>query len=205
MDAVFGPTNFRNEIIWKRTSAHSSAKRYGAVHDVILFYGRSDDMVWIGGHQEYDEAYLRHRFSRGGDRPWKDADATGAGVRHGETGKPWRGFDPTATSRHWAYPPKELDRLDASGMIYWPKKKGGWPRLKKYRKDAKGVALQDVWTDIFPLNSQARERLGYPTQKPEALIDRLIMARCPFRIVSVAALVCRNGTRHQTAAMVDRL
>ena len=131
MDAVFGPDQFRNEIVWKRTSAHSSAKRFGPVHDVILFYGRSDELQWIGGHQPYVAGYVKQRFARGDDRPWKDADLTGSGVRHGETGEIWRGFDITAKGRHWAYPPTELDRLDSEGMIYWPSKKGGWPRFKK--------------------------------------------------------------------------
>jgi DNA modification methylase len=176
LDAIFGPAQFRNEIIWKRTSAHSSAKRYGPVHDVILFYGRSDEMSWIGGFQAYGEDYVKQRFARGDERPWKDADLTGSGVRHGETGEVWRGFDVTAKGRHWAYLPSELDKLDTAGMIYWPEKKRGWPRLKKYLADAKGVPLQDVWTDIFPINSQAQERLGYPTQKPEALLDRIVLA-----------------------------
>ena len=176
MDAVFGPDQFRNEIVWKRTSAHSSAKRFGPVHDVILFYGRSDEMQWIGGHQPYDAGYVKQRFARGDERPWKDADLTGSGVRHGETGEIWRGFNVTAKGRHWAYPPTELDRLDSEGMIYWPSKKGGWPRFKKYLDDAKGVPLQDVWTDIYPINSQAQERLGYPTQKPEALLKRILSA-----------------------------
>ena len=176
MDAVFGPDQFRNEIVWKRTSAHSSAKRFGPVHDVILFYGRSDELQWIGGHQPYDADYVKQRFARGDDRPWKDADLTGSGVRHGETGEIWRGFNVTAKGRHWAYPPTELDRLDSEGMIYWPSKKGGWPRFKKYLDDAKGVPLQDVWTDIYPINSQAQERLGYPTQKPEALLERILSA-----------------------------
>lgn len=176
MDAVFGPDQFRNEIIWKRTSAHSSAKRYGPVHDVILFYGRSDDMKWIGGFEAYGDDYIKQRFSRGEERPWKDADLTGSGTRNGETGEVWRGFDVTAKGRHWAYPPSELEKMDAAGMIYWPTKKGGWPRQKKYLDAAKGVPLQDVWVDVFPINSQAQERLGYPTQKPEALLERIINA-----------------------------
>jgi DNA modification methylase len=176
MDAVFGPEHFLNEIVWKRTSAHSSAKRYGPIHDTILFYRRSDVGFWRGGHQGYDESYVRQRFSRGGGRPWKDADLTGAGVRYGETGEVWRGFDITAKGRHWAYPPTELDRLDAEGRIYWPNARGGWPRLRVYLDETKGVSLQDVWTDIPPINSQASERLGYPTQKPEALLERIIQA-----------------------------
>jgi DNA modification methylase len=174
LDAVFGPANFQNEIIWKRTSAHSSAKRFGPVHDVLLFYSRGDDMQWLGGHQKYDEAYVKQRFARGKDRPWKDADITGSGIRHGETGEVWRGFDVTAKGRHWAYPPAELDKMDAAGRIYWPSKKGGWPRMKTFLDEMEGVPLQDVWTDVSPINSQAQERLGYPTQKPQALLERIV-------------------------------
>jgi len=133
IDAIFGATNFKNEIVWKRTSAHSSAKRYGPVHDVILFYGASESMNWVGGHQAYDDDYVKQRFARGDDRPWKDADLTGSGVRHGETGNTWRGFDVTAKGRHWAYPPTELDRLDADGLIYWQRKK------------VRGRALRNIW------------------------------------------------------------
>ena len=176
LDAVFGPQQFRNEIIWKRTSAHSSAKRYGPVHDVILFYGRSDEMEWIGGQQAYETDYVQQRYKRGDDRPWRDENLTGAGIRHGETGLVWRGFDVTAKGRHWAYPPSVLDAMDSVGEIYWPTKKGGWPREKIFLDEAKGIPLQDVWTDIPPINSQARERLGYPTQKPEALLERILGA-----------------------------
>ena len=93
MDAVFGPEQFRNEVIWKRTSAHSSAKRYGPVHDVILFYARSDDMTWIGGFMSYDDDYVKQRFARGEERPWKDADLTGSGVRQAR--QVWHGADLT--------------------------------------------------------------------------------------------------------------
>ena len=117
MDAVFGVVNFRNEIVWKRTSAHSSAKRYGPIHDVMLFYGTSSDMAWIGGNQDYSVSYVRQRFKRGGERPWKDADITGSGIRQGERGEVWRGYDVTAKGRHWAYPPEDLDKMDLEGRI----------------------------------------------------------------------------------------
>ena len=177
MDGIFGHENFRSEIIWKRTSAHSSARRPGPVHDVILFYTVRAKYTWNALYQQYDEAYIKERFQRGdGDKKWKDADLTGSGIRHGETGKAWRGFDVTAKGRHWAYPPDELDRMDAEGRIYWPKKKGGWPRERKFLYDSKGIPLQDVWSDIPPVNSQADERMGYNTQKPLALLDRIIRA-----------------------------
>lgn len=177
MDGIFGHENFQNEIIWKRTSAHSSAKRYGPIHDVILFYSMSDQsFVWNPQYQPYEESYLDMFFDQTDDagRRWKRSDLTGAGTRNGETGKLWRGIDITAKGRHWAYPPSELDRLDKQGRVHWPKKVGGMPRLKQYPEDLKGVPLQDVWTDIKPLHNRAEERLGYPTQKPVTLLRRII-------------------------------
>lgn len=176
LDAVFGIDCFRSEIAWKRTSAHSSAHRYGPVHDTILYYGRSTKCTWNGGAHSYSADYVTSRFTHNDGRPFKDADLTGAGTRNGETGLPWRGFDPTAKGRHWGYPPAVLDEMDAAGKIYWPKKAGGWPRLKQYLEDSEGIPLQDVWTDVYALNSQASERLGYPTQKPVALLKRILAA-----------------------------
>jgi len=204
MDAVFGHSNFRNEIIWKRTSAHSSAKRFGPVHDVILYYARSESAKWVGGFQAYDDAYVAQRFSRqDGGRAWKDADLTGTGTRNGETGEVWRGFDPTAKGRHWAYPPAVLDQMDRDGLIYWPKKAGGWPRQKKYLDQTEGVPLQDIWTDIFPVNAMARERLGYPTQKPLALLERIIKASTDEGDV-VFDPFCGCGTAVYAAHLTNR-
>jgi DNA modification methylase len=178
MDAVFGPERFRSEIIWKRTSAHSSAKRYGPVHDTMLFYTRSSVYTWNVQHQPYEPEYVATFFERtdpDGKR-WKRMDLTGAGVRNGATGEVWRGIDVTAKGRHWAYPPEALEELDRSGRIHWPNKAGGMPRLKQYLDDMPGVPLQDIWADLRPLHNLTAERLGYPTQKPEALLDRIIQA-----------------------------
>ncbi len=179
LDAIFGPTNFRSEIIWKRTSAHSSAKRHGAVHDVLLFYSKSDRFTWNQLYQPYEKEYLETFFDQkdSDGRRWKRTDLTGAGVtRQGETGQPWRGIDVTAKGRHWALPPRMLDQLDAQGSIHWPKKDGGMPRLKQYPEDLPGVPLQDVWNDIRPIHNMSQERLGYPTQKPLPLLERVIRA-----------------------------
>jgi DNA modification methylase len=194
MDAVFGPVSFRNEIIWKRTSAHSGSKRWGPVHDTILMYSKSDTYCWNPIFQKYSTDYLDHfyRLSDEGGR-FQIGDLTGAGVRKGDSGKPWKDIDPTAVSRHWAVPnkivqrligkkeisqlsvQKKLDILDANGLIYWPPK-GKMPRLKRYLDEEKGVAVVDVITDINPIGAFAAERLGYPTQKPEALLERIIEA-----------------------------
>lgn len=179
MDAVFGPERFLSEIVWKRTSAHSGASRPAAVHDLILLYSKTGAYTWNQQYQEYDPAYLETFFEMKDPdgRRWKRTDLTGAGVtRVGPTGRPWRGIDVTSKGRHWAYSPEELDRLDAAGLIHWPAKKGGMPRLKQYAEDMPGIPIQDVWNDIRPIHNLAAERLGYPTQKPEALLERIIKA-----------------------------
>jgi len=176
MDGIFGPAQFQNEIIWKRTSAHSSAKRYGPVHDSILFYSRGSEFTWNPQYLPYEAEYLDTFFDQTDPdgRRWKRTDLTGAGTRNGETGLRWRGIDVTAKGRHWAYPPSHLDKLDAAGRVHWPQKKDGMPRLKQYPEDLKGVPLQDVWTDIRPMHNLSTERTGYPTQKPLTLMDRII-------------------------------
>jgi DNA modification methylase len=178
MDGIFGHHNFRNEIIWKRTSAHSSANRYGPIHDVLLFYTKSDKYTWHKQFGEYDEHYLKEFYTHvdPDGRRWSRSDLTGAGVRHGETGEPWRGIDITAKGRHWFTSPAELDKLDAAGKIHWPESRDGMPRLKRYIDEQKGVPMQDIWTDIKPLHNLAAERLGYPTQKPIELLTRIIQA-----------------------------
>jgi DNA modification methylase len=178
LDSLFGPDSFLNELIWKRTSAHSSAKRFGPVHDVILFYSKGPRYVWNQSYQPYDDTYVNafytHRDADG--RVWRRSDLTGAGTRNGETGKQWRGLDVTAKGRHWAYPPAELDRMDVAGRIHWPAKPGGMPMLKRYLEDQPGMPLQDVITDVPPMHNLAAERLHYPTQKPLALLERLVGA-----------------------------
>ena len=122
MDAIFGPRNFRSEVIWKRTTAHSSAKRYAPVHDTLLYYVKTDTYVWNEPRIAYEKEYLDkyYRFDDGDGRLYWRADITGAGVRHGETGSVWRGHDVTGKGRHWAYPLAVLEQMDADGRIYWP-------------------------------------------------------------------------------------
>lgn len=201
LDAIFDPRNFRSEIIWKRTTAHNSAKRYGPVHDVILYYAKNATQVqWNRTYQTYDSGYVasKYRHTDGsGQGPYRLSDMTGSGTRNGESGKPWRGFNPTSIGRHWAISiycvnkyrqltgtelnglptlQDRLEALDSVGLIQWPDKDGGRPEHKRYLSDMPGVALQDVWTDIDPINSRAAERLGYPTQKPLALMERILNA-----------------------------
>jgi adenine-specific DNA-methyltransferase len=176
LDEVFQRANFRSEIIWKRTSAHSSAKRYGPVHDTILFYSKSDDFLWNSVYGAYEPSYVEMFFDQvdADGRRWRRSDLTGAGIRRGETGHNWRGIDVTAKGRHWAYLPAFLDELDELGRIHWPQKEDGMPRLKQYPEDLPGLPLQDIWTDIRPMHNLSGERTGYSTQKPEALIERML-------------------------------
>jgi DNA modification methylase len=196
LDAVFGPANFRNEVIWKRTSAHSAAIRWGDVHDTILFYTKGDKYTWnevLIPHS--DEYAARYKKEDAKGKRWADDNLTAPGVRHGDSGAVWRGFDPTAKGVHWKANLKtvegivgaanaenlstteKLDLLDKHGYIHWPHQRdggSGFPRFKRYLSE--GGRLQDVVSDIPPVNSQAAERLGYPTQKPEPLLERIIKA-----------------------------
>lgn len=196
MDSIFGHQNFRNEIIWKRTGAHGRAKKWGPVHDTILFYTRSDRYTWNRTLETVDKTYLEERYNTKDSKgSYQAISLTGPGTRTGSSGQPWRNVNPTDTGRHWELPPdralpsffqfpngyaqmdcqERLDVLDAAGLIYWPPR-GTQPRFKRYAEVAGGNSIQDVITDIAAVNSQAEERLGYPTQKPVALLERIIRA-----------------------------
>ncbi len=187
MDAIFGHENFRSEIIWKRTSAHSSTKGWGPVHDTILLYSGGTQYTWNRTYQPYEDSYVEN-FYRHNDKKgrFRIGDMTAAGARRGESGQPWRGIDPG--SRHWApsrsFPGGEtlpdsthaaLDALDKMGRIHWPKR-GGKPGFKRYFHEMPGMALQDIIYDLPPIGARAEERMGYATQKPLALLERIIKA-----------------------------
>lgn len=204
MDAVFGPQMFKNEIVWKRSHSHNSAKRYGPIHDVILYYSKSDGARWNPTSTPLDPEYVlsHYKYEEKGRR-YKRQDVTGAGVRRGETGKPWRGIDPTPKARHWMRPPSELEELDRQGLIYWPEKAGAWPYLKLFLDERSGQPIQDIWSDIDPINPIAAERLGYPTQKPEALLERIIKASSSEGDL-VLDPFCGCGTTVQVAQRLNR-
>ncbi len=197
LDAVFGKNTFQSEIIWKRTSAHSASKRWNDVHDTILFYSKCEDFTWNEVLLEHSEEYAaRYKNKDAEGKLWADDNLTGPGVRHGDSGATWRGFDPTSKGSHWKVSLKtvesiigpekakklstteKLDLLDEHGFIHWPQTRSGtgsgFPRFRRYL--SAGAPVQDVVTDIPPINSQASERLGYPTQKPVALLERIIQA-----------------------------
>lgn len=177
MDAVFGPKNYRNEIIWKRNYSHNSARRYGPVHDTLLFFTKSEAYEWNSVRLALAESYVASHYKHEENgRRYKRENITGAGIRHGQTGVPWHGIDPTDKGRHWMRTVDELEKLDRDGRVYWPEKPGSWPYLKVFYDETDGQAIQDIWTDLSPINSQAQERLGYPTQKPESLLERIVLS-----------------------------
>jgi len=175
LDAVFGHKRFLSEIVWKRTSAHSSAKRPGPSHDILFLYSKSANYIWNPIFTAHDSKYIQSHYTQtdSDGRIWQPDNLTAMGTRKGSSGKPWRGFDVAAKGNHWKFTIENLEKLDAEGKIYWPAS-GGWPRYKRYLDEVKGIFLQDLWTDIPPINAQAKERLGYPTQKPEGLLERII-------------------------------
>lgn len=197
LDAVFGADMFKSEVIWKRTGAHNSAKRWGPLHDTILFYTKSSRYTWNRVFQAYDESYTEGKFGTADQRgAYQAVSLTGPGLRKGESGQSWRGFNPSDKGRHWQPPSmmydyyekltgeslaelpmqQRLDKADEQGLIYWPSKKDGQPRFKQYLAISPGMPAQDIIDDIPAVNAVAVERLGYPTQKPLALLERIINA-----------------------------
>src|ERR1035441_9342288 len=178
LDEVFGAGNCRNEIVWKRTSARSDSATFNHIHDTLYFYSKGDKIRFNQLALPHDPTYIAryYTYAEADGRKYATIDATQAGLRNGPSGKPWRGFDPASKGNHWKFHPDELDKLDGQGRIYWPEKDGGWPRLKSYLNETEGVAIQSIWTEVKAVNSQADERGDYPTQKPEALLERIISA-----------------------------
>lgn len=183
LDGIFGREGFRNEIVWRRTSAHNDARFYGRVHDTILFYTRRGGEPYFERRfRAYSEEHVRKTF-RGHDTRGRYAcsSLTAPGARPDRRyGQPWHGHDPAkmGKGRHWMYAPETLDEMLAAGLIGFREGGKGQPYMKRYLDDARGVPVGDVWDDIPPVRG-GKENAGYPTQKPEALLDRVVTASCP--------------------------
>ena len=177
MDSIYGADNFRNEITWKRYGAHNDvgqgSTRFGRVHDIILLYGKSGSVTWNQGFTPLDDKYVERTYrhvDEGTGRRFTTTPLTGPGGA--EKGNPvyeWNGH-----VRAWRYSRETMQQLDEQGRLDYSKT--GYPRRKLYLDESRGVPIQDVWTDIYSLSGSNSERLGYPTQKPQALIERIIQA-----------------------------
>ena len=176
LDAIFAPVNFVNEIVWQRTSAHNDPVRFGRVHDVMLFYSKGKDRAWNQGYEAPDQAYFAsHDFERDErDRLYRKRDLTAPAHGRNAGQFVWKDKKPPK-GRMWSYTKENMERLEADGRIVYTT--GGMPRLKIYADELKGTPYQDVWVNpALWLNAAATERLGYPTQKPVALLERIIGA-----------------------------
>ncbi|MBI2166186.1 MAG: restriction endonuclease [Chloroflexi bacterium] len=201
LDSIFGKENFRNEIAWQRTGAHNDAKRYGAVSDRLLFYSKSNKWTWNPQYTEYTPEYIKERYhyvEESSGRLFWPNQMTGAGqgparMIGGQLREP-------PSDRHWAYTQEDIDRLETEGRIYWST--NGAPYIKNYLDERKGRPLQDVWTDVV-MTKSGQERLGYPTQKPLALLERIIQASSNEGEV-VLDPFCGCGTAVAAAHKLDR-
>ena len=206
LDAVFGPMQFHSEIIWKRSSAHSDTKQgrviHGHIHDVLLFYTRGDEWTWNPIYTPYDAEYLESEYRHVGDngRRYKETDCTAA-KPGGDVSYEWH-VKRSSSDERWVADLTDEYKKPKKGVVYlgvrpyegrfWAYSKAnliefartdhlihrstGMPRIIQYADEMPGVPLQDVWTDIPPIGARAAERLGYPTQKPEALLERIILS-----------------------------
>jgi len=177
LDAIFGGENFRNEITWKRSSAHSDTKQgrkaFGNIADTLIYYTKGGDYFFNPQYSQYDEEYVEKTYDNvdSDGRRWKSSDLTGPGGA--AKGNPKYEF--LGVTRYWRFSRENMERLLAEGRIY-QSKPGAVPRMKHYLDEMSGVPLQNIWEDIPPIGAQAAERLGYPTQKPLALLERIIAA-----------------------------
>jgi len=177
LDQIFGAAKFKNEIIWQRTSAHGDttqgARHFGRVHDVILYYSKKETPKWNPQYREYDQAYIetfyRHVEPETGRR-FQAVDLT-ARKPGGDTLYEWKGKRPYR-GRYWAYSKQKMEEFERQGRLYYTKT--GMPRLKYYLDEMPGMPVQDIWDDIPHVLGS--ERLGYGTQKPRALLRRIIEA-----------------------------
>lgn len=177
LDSVFHPPGaFRSEIVWKRSTAHSDTKQgrrqHGRLHDVLLFYTKGEEWTWNPIYTPYDPAYVEAKYPHtepDTGRRFGLWDMSGPGGA--SKGNPQ--YEVMGVTRYWRYSKERMDELIKDGRVMQPGP-GKVPRFKRYLDDSPGIPLQDVWTDIDPINSMASERLGYPTQKPEALLERVI-------------------------------
>lgn len=239
LDGVFGKLQFRNEVIWRRTGTHNKVKRFGPIHDTILYYSKSDRFTWNNPNKPYMKGHVDEFFikdKKGYKTNYYGNVLTGSGTRNGESGMPWNNFDPTSKGRHWAIPGKLIEGLESEveGMSQHEKldylfQKGlikiedgaAWPIYERYITPKDGTPVGDIWAfqpytagtvfgtedgideDVRWLSTKAKERMGYPTQKPLGLLERIISASSNAEDV-VLDPFCGCGTAIEAAQKLNR-
>jgi len=203
MDEIFGKENFRNEISWKRSAIASNVeKQWRNSHDIIFLYTKTKKAIFNPQFGAYSESSEKHYNKQDEKGRFRTVPLMASGRTNGVSGQAWRGVDVSNRGKqgmHWLKNPSELERLDSAGVIYW--NSNGVPELKYYTTEAKGVYISDFWDDIAPINSMAKEYVGYGTQKPEPLIERMLAASSNENSI-VADFFGGSGT---TGAVAERL
>ncbi len=196
MDEIFGEDNFRNEIIWKRSTAHNDSTGFANLHDSIYYYSKSSDLYFKTPLVPYSDDYIDRYYNKTDEdgRKYLDRDLSAKGLKGSGYSYVWKG-----KSGYWRCPLSTMERLEKENRLYYTT--NGTPRYKQYLDEMEGIPAQDLWLDIFAVNSQAEERVDYATQKPEALLERIIKASSDEDMV-VADFFGGSGV---TAAVANRL
>jgi adenine-specific DNA-methyltransferase len=216
MDEVFGKTAYVNEVIWKRTSAHNDPGKFGKIHDILFFYAKSGNYIWNPQYGEFDEEYIQSFYcyvespsgeirrlkpSEGPPEGWRRFSSSDLQSPHPRPNLmyEYKGFKPPRNG--WKVSQEQMQRLDEERRLLFPPSPDGQVRRKTYLDEREGRPLQDIWDDIPPIQAQASERVGFPTQKPEALLERIILSSSDSQSI-IADFFSGSGT---TAAVADRL
>lgn len=203
LDQILGENSFQNEIVWKRSSSHSDARRrFGDQTDAIFFYTGGDDYIFHRQHVEYSESYIKSHYSNvdPDGRRFTTRDLRSPGPRPNLTYE-YKGYKPHPNG--WSISREVMEQWDREGRLYFPASKDGRIRAKRYLDEMPGTLVGNVWDDIEPVNSQASERLGYPTQKPLSLLERIIKASSNENDIVLDAF-CGCGTALVAAQNLDR-
>lgn len=202
LDDIFGFRQFRNEIVWKRIKAHSDARRWSPVHDVLLYYGKSSRVTWNPPRLRHEDEYLRvkYRYQNPDGRRYRLDNMTSPNPRPNMMYE-WKGYP--SPPKGWRFKRETMEKLDAEGRIWYPKDKTQRPQIKRYLDEMPGTPMGTVWTDVAPINSQALERQGYPTQKPLPLLERILSASSNPDDVVLDAF-CGCGTTLEAAVRLKR-
>jgi DNA modification methylase len=206
LDQIFGENNFVNEIIWKRTTSHNDAKQgskhFGRVHDTLFLYsGGTEDYVWNTLYVPLDPEYVESHYSQveestGRRFMWDNITGPGGAAK----GNPF--YEVLGVKGYWRYKKERMEQFIAEGKVAIPPK-GSTPRLKRYLDESKGLPVGSVWDDISPVNSQAKESLGYPTQKPLPLLERILQTSSNENDIVLDAF-CGCGTALVAAQLLKR-